>query len=137
MPYTPARIGDRLGRSPEHYGWKSLNRTDRAVVGCWLSGESRTYEMPGETWNERRGLILDYGFARGGLAELEGLLRGAAYEARSKGITHLTLFTARPAPAFEVIERLAERLEPYRISCSIPEPPDAAERGVYIDPILA
>ena len=137
VPYTPATIGDRLTRSPESYGWRSLNRTDHAVVGCWLSGESRTYEMPGQTWNERRGLVLDYGFARGGLAELEGLLRGAAYEARSKGITHLTLFTARPAPAFEVIERLAERLEPYRISCSIPEPADAAERGVYIDPILA
>jgi hypothetical protein len=137
VPYTPVSLKDRLARSPGFYGWQSLRRSQHAVLGVWLSGEVRGYEMPKQAWSETRGLVLDYGVDRHGLDEFEELIRGAASDALEAGVTHLSLFTSEPAPVFPVVEELASRIEPYRISCSIPEPADARARGVYIDPIFA
>lgn len=138
-PYTPAILAERLQRAPEAYGWPNLRRTDRAMIGVWSSGEQRRYELPDRQWTETRGQILDYGMAPDGqgLDDLELLLRASAAEALEVGITHLSAFTAAAAPVFPMFERLAQRMEPYVVSCSIPEPPDAVDRGVYIDPVLA
>ncbi len=136
VPYSPTSLAERLGRTL-NYGVANLVATKRAVVGLWPSGERRVYRSGGDTWDERRGTVLDYGFAEGGLDELELLLRQTAASAHEAGITHLSIFTAEGAPTYPMIAGLTDRLEPYVVSCSIPEPANAAQRGVYIDPILA
>ena len=55
----------------------------------------------------------------------------------TKGIGHLTLFVSERSLVFDVIEKLADHLELYRVNCSLAEPKETATRGVYIDPILA
>ncbi len=152
LPYDRARLEERLSRSPDAYGWSNFRVSERAVVGSWFSGEMRHYVVEGREWTETRGAVLDYGFdecgmnageqekngrVRGGLEELELLLRSVAADALKEGISHLTLFTAEQAPAYALLERLSESIEPYYVSCSIPEPEGTEKRGVYIDQVLA
>jgi hypothetical protein len=137
IPYTPNDLRERLSRSPPAYNWQSFRITNRAAVGAWLSGEKRRYVFDDREWTEVRGVVLDYGFADGGLGDLELLLRSLAVDALISGITHLTLFTAKQAPAYPTLQRLSENIEPYFVSCTIPEPGDAESRGVYIDQVLA
>jgi hypothetical protein len=137
LPYSANTLNARLQRCPEAYSWQNMKRTENAVLGTWFSGEERHYDMPDHSWTETRGLILDHGANAEGYGELEALIRSAAGEALAQGISHLTLFTSDHSPAFPMISNLASHLEPYRVNCSIPEPEQTKERGIYIDPILA
>lgn len=136
-PYTVDRLTERLSRAPEVYTLENFKVSEHATLGTWMSGETRRYEFEDRSWTEERGLVLDYGFDAGGLDDLEKLLRGTAGEALAQGLTHLTLFSCEQAEAWPLLSRLAERIEPYIVSCSVPELASAARRGVYIDPILA
>lgn len=136
-PYSAEALRGRLERCPDAYGWNNLKRTDKAVLGTWFSGEERHYEMPGKSWTETRGLILDYGATPDGHDDLEALIRSAAAEALNQDITHLTLFLSERSPIFNMIKELADHLELYRVNCSFPELEGTSERGIYIDPILA
>ena len=136
-PYTPEVLDERLSRAPDDYGWQSFRATDEATVGIWMSGERRHYVFEDRDWTEVRANVLDYGFSKRGLADFEALLRSAAADALAAGITHLSIFTSEPAPAHSVLPALAQRIEPYVVSCSIPEPEGAEGRGVYIDATFA
>lgn len=137
VPYTPRSFEERLGRAPEAYGWAQVRHTTKAVLGTWMAGETRRFEKNGACWTEVRGLVLDYGFEEDGLDAFEILLRHTAQEALGAGMSHLALFTSSKAPVWPLVDRLAERVEPYYISCSVKEPATAATRGIYIDPVLA
>lgn len=46
------------------------------------------------------------------------------------------MFTSEGSPTYPVLERLARDREPFYFwSFDIEEPPDAAERGFYVDPV--
>lgn len=136
-PYTIDGLTERLSRAQEVYTLKNFKVSEHATLGTWMSGETRRYEFEDRSWTEERGLILDYGFDKGGLDEFERLLRGTAGEALAQDLTHLTLFSCQQAEAWPLLSRLATRIEPYVVSCSVAEPTRTAEHGVYIDQILA
>jgi hypothetical protein len=93
-------------------------------------------ESNGERVESRRGLALDWGFVRGAEDEFEALLRAQCGWLANRGLDRLSLFTSEASAGYERVRALASELERYVvISFGIPEPPNAASRGLYVDPI--
>ena len=136
-PYDASDLEARFSRARDSYSWQNVRLTDGAVLGVWFAGEDRHYVTADAEWNETRAIILDYGFAQSDASALEALLRSCATEALDRGVSHITLFCSERAPAWQTLRPLAGRVESYFVSCTVPEPDGATERGIYIDPTLA
>ena len=135
FPYDAERLTTRLERAPERYGFGQLRLCDDAVVGIWEDGEQRILERGDAREESRRATVLDWGFAPGGLASLERLLRAACGELAGRGITQLSVFASTASPAAPLLRTLAESIVEIEFQCLLPEPSDSAERGVYVDPV--
>jgi len=136
VPYTTERLAERLGRAPASYGWRALRLGEHAVLGVWPAMERVVVEGPAGRRESVRALALDWGFdgARG-LDELEALLRGACADLAAARASHLSVFASDATPGASRVRALAESVAPFRFTCMIAEPPGAAERGLYVDPV--
>jgi hypothetical protein len=106
------------------------------VLGVWPALERVVVEGPAGRRESVRALALDWGFdGASGLDELEALLRGACADLAAAGATHLSVFASDATPGASRVRALAESVAPFRFTCMIAEPPGAAERGLYVDPI--
>jgi hypothetical protein len=138
LPYTVDSFTARVERSPRDYSWERIQLTDRAVVGVWPAGDTVRFiiESNGERVESRRGLALDWGLVQGAEDEFEGLLRAQCGWLHARGLDRLSVFTSEASPGYARVRSLASELERYVvISFGIPEPPGAANRGLYVDPI--
>ena len=138
LPYTVESFRARVERSPRDYCWERIRLTDRAVVGVWPAGDTVRFiiESKGERLESRRGLALDWGFVSGAEDEFEALIRAQCGWLADRGLDRLSLFTSESSAGCERVRALASELERYVvISFGIPEPPGAASRGLYVDPI--
>ncbi len=138
LPYTVESFTARVERSPRDYSWDRVRMTDRAVVGVWPAGDTVRFiiESKGNRVESRRGLALDWGFLPGAEDEFEGLLRAQCRWLNERGLDRLSVFTSEASAGYERVRALASELERYVvISFGIPEPPGAATRGLYVDPI--
>jgi hypothetical protein len=138
LPYTGESFTARVERSPRDYSWDRVRMTDRAVVGVWPAGDTVRFiiESKGNRVESRRGLALDWGFLPGAEDEFEALLRAQCGWLNARGLDRLSVFTSEATAGYERVRALASELERYVvISFGIPEPPGAATRGLYVDPI--
>ena len=138
LPYTVESFTARVERSPRDYSWERVQMTDRAVVGVWPAGDTVRFiiESKGKRVESRRGLALDWGFLPGADDEFEALIRAQCGWLHGRGLDRLSLFTSEGSAGFERVHAIASELERYVvISFGIPEPPGAASRGLYVDPI--
>jgi hypothetical protein len=138
MPYTVESFTARVERSPRDYCWERVLMTERAVVGVWPAGDTVRFiiESKGNRVESRRGLALDWGFSPGAEDEFEALIRAQCGWLSDRGLDRLSLFTSEASAGYEHVRALASELERYVvISFGIPEPPGAAVRGLYVDPI--
>ena len=138
LPYTVESFTARVERSPRDYSWERVRMTDRAVVGVWPAGDTVRFiiESKGNRVESRRGLALDWGFLPGAEDEFEALLRAQCGWLNDRGLDRLSLFTSEASAGYERVRALASELERFVvISFGIPEPPGAATRGLYVDPI--
>jgi hypothetical protein len=138
LPYTVESFTARVERSPRDYSWDRVRMTDRAVVGVWPAGDTVRFiiESKGNRVESRRGLALDWGFLPGAEDEFEALLRAQCGWLNDRGLDRLSLFTSEASAGYERVRALASELERFVvISFGIPEPPGAASRGLYVDPI--
>jgi hypothetical protein len=124
----------RMGRSPA-YGWGDLLLNDDAVVGVWDEGLTISIEGPAGREVERCALALDYGARPGREDCLRALIAAACARVAANGTTHLVLFTSPGAALRDAVLGFAARVERFRRFSRVPEPLDAAGRGVYVDPI--
>ena len=137
-PYTVESFTARVERSPRDYCWERVRMTDRAVVGVWPAGDTVRFiiESQGTRVESRRGLALDWGFLPGAEDEFEALIRAQCGWLANRGLDRLSLFTSEASAGYERVRALASELERFVvISFGIPEPPGAASRGLYVDPI--
>ena len=112
--------------------------TDHAVLGVWPAGDTVRFiiESKAKRVESRRGLALDWGFLPGAEDEFEALIRAQCGWLDGRGLDRLSIFTSETSAGFERVRALASELERYVvISFGIPEPPGAATRGLYVDPI--
>ncbi len=138
VPYTIDSLTARLERAPELYSWGNIRMTPRAIVGMWPAGDSLCVvtDKDGETTRSRRGVVLDYAFASGGEEEFVGLLRSACASPGDRNIDALSIFSSPASPGIEVIRSLADEVEEYNLwTPGLAVPSNAAERGLYVDPI--
>ncbi|MEQ8860366.1 MAG: hypothetical protein RIC56_17135 [Pseudomonadales bacterium] len=138
LPYTTEALRTRLERAPDLYTWQHLRLTENAVVGVWPSGAQIRVlrETDGHTTETRHGLVLDYGYAPGAEAEFEQLFGYWGDRLAAHDHTHLSIFTSEPSPSYPIIERLADRLEPFDIwTYPVGEPESTAADGVYADQV--
>jgi hypothetical protein len=133
VPCTVESLAERLSREPRAYSWANVRLSDRAVVGVWPSAFRVLRDAGGTHTEDTRALILDYGFEPGAEAEFEALLRAVCAELADTGNSELSVFTSPPSPGNAVLLALAKRVEGYVAMMNIPEPPDLAARGIYID----
>jgi hypothetical protein len=138
LPYTVESFTARVERSPRDYSWDRVRMTERAVVGVWPAGDTVRFiiESKGNRVESRRGLALDWGFLRGAEDDFEALVRAQCGWLNARGLDRLSVFTSEASAGYERVRALASELERYVvISFGIPEPPGAATRGLYVDPI--
>ena len=138
LPYTVESFTARVERSPRDYSWDRVRMTDRAVVGVWPAGDTVRFiiESKGNRIESRRGLALDWGFLPGAEDDFEALLRAQCGWLNARGLDRLSVFTSEASAGYERVRAMASELERYVvISFGIPEPPGAATRGLYVDPI--
>jgi hypothetical protein len=138
LPYTAESFTARVERSPRDYCWERVRMTDRAVVGVWPAGDTVRFiiESKGVCVESRRGLALDWGFLPGAEDDCEALLRAQCGWLNDRGLDRLSIFTSEASVGYEFMSAMASELERFVvISFGIPEPPGAATRGLYVDPI--
>jgi hypothetical protein len=138
VPYTVESFTARVERSPRDYCWERVRMTDHAVLGVWSAGDTVRFiiESKAKRVESRRGLALDWGFLPGAENEFEALLRAQCGWLHGRGLDRLSVFTSEASAGYERVRELASELERYVvISFGIPEPPGAATRGLYVDPI--
>jgi hypothetical protein len=98
----------------------------------WSSGVELTVEGSAGTEVRRTALVADWG-ARGDAADLVTALHAAVRRSVDSGATHLSLFASPSSAFYAVLAERATEIDRYRFWCRIPEPEDAANRGVYVD----
>ncbi|MGO9449545.1 MAG: hypothetical protein ACLQDV_00660 [Candidatus Binataceae bacterium] len=138
LHYTVDSLVARLERAPKQYSWDRMWMTDRAVVGVWPAGDTIRYliESSGERTESRRGLVLDYGFLPGAEDEFEALLHGWCGWLADRGSDLLSIFTSEKSPGYETLRKLSGEMEAIALfTPGVAEPPDASQRGFYIDAI--
>ena len=137
LPFDAASLAARLARATDLYGWDDIIIGDGAVVGMWPLGESRCWNpATGPARPSTRAWVMDYGCLPGAEAELQRLLRDRCRVAGELGMTHVGVFTSEPSPSRALLEPLADDFEPYDFRTAfLAEPPEAASRGIHVDPI--
>lgn len=134
LPYDEERLARRVARLPDQYGWAELWLEGDAVVGVWEAGERCTREEQGRSTESVRAYVLDYGLdPRCGRGDLERVLRAWCTRLRDRGVTHLSIFSSPASPGADVIRDLAETVLEVQFQSRLPEPPDVAARGFYVD----
>jgi hypothetical protein len=137
VPYTIESLTERLARAPASYAWPQLRVDSYAFLGVWPVLERVTVETSNGRRESVRALALDWGFdGPHGLDELEALLHSACTELAAAGATHLSVFASDATPGADRVRGLAQTIAPFTFNCMIPEPPDTAERGLYVDPVF-
>ena len=138
VPYTGETLAARLARALDLYSWEQVWLADGAVVGVWPAGRARraVTERGGEQSVSKPGVVLDYAFAPGAEAAFEALVRAWCGWLNAKGMNRLTLLTSPASPGVDRVRVLAADLEAFNHwTPGVPPPPDAAGKGLYIDPI--
>ena len=138
VPYTAASLAARLERAPDLYSWERLWVADGAVVGVWPSGRARRQvtERGGQQTFAEPGVVLDYAFAPGAAAAFEALIRAWCGWLAARGMNSLTVLTSPASPGVGIIRELADEVEAFNHwTPGVPPPPDAATKGLYIDPV--
>ena len=138
LPYSAESLAARIDRAPQQYSWNQVMMTSRAVVGVWPAGHSLKVvsESKGARSESRRGVVLDYGFMPGAERELESLIRCWCARLAADGMDTLSIFTSPTSPGSAMLCSNAREVEPFNMwTPGIPAPPDALERGLYVDPI--
>ncbi|MBV8683856.1 MAG: hypothetical protein JO111_13360 [Caulobacteraceae bacterium] len=138
VPYTAQSLTARLERAPDLYGWDRLWLADGAVVGVWPAGRaSRSVtERDGELSYSEPGVVLDYAFEPRAQAAFEALLRAWCGWLAERGMNRLTVLTSPNSRGEAILRALADQVEAFNHwTPGIPPPPDAANKGLYIDPI--
>lgn len=134
VPYTRARLEARLGREPTAYGFAHVTMGEHAAIGIWPAGLRIRRDAPDGCERSVRALVVDTGFVPGAAEdELVALVRASCARLAEHGFTQLVLFTSPGSPGRDALHTLATRVEPYYLNIGLPEPPDAAQRGVYVD----
>lgn len=137
-PYTARSLAERLGRAPDLYGWDRLWLADDAVVGVWPAGRAMRLvtERGGERSFSEPGVVLDYAYAPGAEAAFEALIRAWCAWLDERGMNRLILLSSSQSPGLDLIRALADETEAFNHwTPGVPPPPDAASKGLYIDPI--
>jgi hypothetical protein len=138
VPYTEGSFSARLARAPDLYDWERVWLADGAVVGVWPAGRARraVTERGGEQAFSEPGVVLDYAFEPGAEAAFEGLVRAWCGWLRARGMNRLMLLTSPASPGADLIRGLADEVSEFNHwTPGVPPPADAAEKGLYIDPI--
>lgn len=136
VPYTVESLTARLDRSPEQYSWSDLRLADGVVVGVGGLPVDVTRAQHGERRVTRRASVLDHGFAPGCDDAYAAALQATAAELATTGVTHLAAFTSPGSRTEPGLARLPAEIEPYDFwAFDIPEPPELAARGFYVDPV--
>jgi len=138
VPYTEASLAARLARAPDLYGWERVWLAEGAVVGVWPAGRARraVTERGGEQSFSEPGVVLDYAFESGAEAAFAALIGAWCGWLAGRGMNRLTLLTSPASPGVDQVRALADDVEAFNHwTPGIPPPPDAAGKGLYIDPI--
>ncbi|HEX6032303.1 MAG TPA: hypothetical protein VFY90_12800, partial [Tepidiformaceae bacterium] len=139
LPYTTERLRSRVCRAPRQYSWSNLWLTEGAVAGGWPSGESiagRFTGADGVVEEARETNILDYGCLPGHEDELLGLLRAWCGYTADRGWQDVLIFSSQGSRSLPIIGQLEAALSAFDFwTPRLPEPPGAAYRGLYVDPI--
>jgi len=138
VPYTQDSFSARLARASDLYGWERVWLADGAVVGVWPAGRARraVTERAGEQSFSEPGVVLDYAFEPGAEKAFEGLIRAWCGWLDARRMNRLTVLTSPASPGAHLVQALADEVEAFNHwTPGIPPPADAAERGLYIDPI--
>lgn len=138
VPHTVDSLSARLRRDPKLYSWDKIRMTDNAIVGVWPAGESlRVVTVTnGVRTDSLRGLVLDYAFKPGAEHEFESLLRAWCGSIQQRGMDKLSIFSSPKSPGVETLRSLAREIEPFNMwTPGIAVPSDAADHGLYVDPI--
>jgi len=134
-PYTVESLRERLARAPDLYTWHQLLVSDDAVVGVWPAHINVTMDNGTTHTEDVRAVVLDHGFRDGHDDQFEALLRAQCGQLAAEGHTELMTLTSEPSPNFDVVSRLAKRMDPFAFRMAVPEPPGTGERGVYVDAV--
>jgi RimJ/RimL family protein N-acetyltransferase len=136
-PYTAASFTARVSRDRAQYSWSDVLVGDGAMVGVRSTAMRVVFRSGGETVHDaKEGLVLDMACAPGGQRELELLLRAAVARAGDMGMDELSVFTHPASPTYEVLTGVQPDVMPFDLwTPTLAEPPDAADRGVYVDPV--
>jgi len=134
-PYTVESLTERLERAPDLYSWAYLLLGEEAVLGVWPSGLRVTTERGDSRHEVVRASTLDHAFVPGAEKEFERLIRSSCARLLKQGSTELSIITSEPSPGYALLRSLAFEAEPFDFKMSIPEPPDASAKGLYVDAI--
>lgn len=135
LPYTAESLTARLERAPDLYTWSNVCIGDGSALGIWPAGLAVTIDDGSGPTRSVRAIVLDHGYVDGAAADFERLLRSAAAEVLAHGQTELTLVTSEGSPNYELVGRLAARMDPFGFRMAVPEPEGTESRGVYVDAV--
>ena len=127
-------FAQRMNQSPD-YTWDNFVVGENTAIGVWDAGWTVVRTNDVGTHRRRVATVLDWAFNPEDPNALEQGLRSACDRATRSGLTHLFAFCAPPAPGHAVLDALATEAEYFELSTTVTEPPDTADRGIYIDPI--
>ena len=128
-------LSARMSQSPDDYSWKNVLTNAHACVGVWDAGWNVIRRDGHGHTVTRVATILDWAFDPDHPEALEDCLAAACLTASRAGIDRLFAYYGPQVPGTEVFEMLGDDFERFKINTPIAEPVDAAERGIYVDPI--
>jgi hypothetical protein len=132
--FTAQWISERLTRSAADYTWRDIVLLGDAAIGVWDPGLELTIDRDGDIETRQQALVLDWGTA-GSTDDLIGALGGAVDDLTTSDATHLSMFVSPALPTYGPLAGLAIEIDKYRFFCRVPEPSDASERGLHVDPL--
>ncbi|MEZ4552300.1 MAG: hypothetical protein R3B59_00155 [Dehalococcoidia bacterium] len=132
-PYTVESLTERVQREPSSYSWSLFRLSDRAVVGAWWHAYRVLRMAEGESSEDVRTLVLDYGFEPGAEAEFTDLLRAVAAEAAAGGSSELTMFTSPSSPGYDSLRPLAHHVDGYAMTLGAFAHGGVISGAIYID----
>jgi hypothetical protein len=124
-----------MSQSPGDYTWRNVLTNGDACVGVWDAGWRVIRTDPHSSTTTRVATVLDWSFAPDNPDALEECLSAACQAASEAGIDRLYAYYGPKVPGTTTFEKLGVEFEYFTVSTPIPEPTDAAERGMYVDPI--
>lgn len=137
-PCSPDALRARLTRAPEAYSFSDLWISGGAVLGTWPAHRYRSVTRIDHRARtvRRDAVVVDYGFAPGAEDDFVRLLVWQASVRRSQGATGLLVLTSQGTRAHSVIGDHAASTHPFEMYLQpLPEPADAADSGVHVDPL--